>query len=190
MWLHRDLDPMETAASANGQARQEQAGSSEGIASLLALARQQINEGNPSLALQAVVMALRATGGEQAVLGALGRARELYQSGLRENAATDELSALFAECAIATLPPQPTATPVETNAADSASGQFVGHELMDTIDINGANGDSILAESGREQVVIDASSDGSSFVCQQCGGVVSNLRRDEHMSFWCSPPPS
>jgi hypothetical protein len=45
---------METAASANGQARQEQAGSSEGIASLLALARQQINEGNPSLALQAV----------------------------------------------------------------------------------------------------------------------------------------
>jgi len=54
MWVHRDLDPMETAASANGQARQEQAGSSDGIASLLALARQQINEGNPSLALQAV----------------------------------------------------------------------------------------------------------------------------------------
>jgi hypothetical protein len=45
---------METAASANEQARQEQAGSGEGIASLLALARQQINEGNPSLALQAV----------------------------------------------------------------------------------------------------------------------------------------
>jgi len=58
------------------------------------------------------------------------------------------------------------------------------------MDINGANSGSILAESGREQVVIDASSDGSSFVCQQCGGVVSNLRRDEHMSFWCSPPPS
>lgn len=123
-----------------------------------------------------VVIALRARGGEHAVLQALGRARELYESGVRSNAATDELSALFAECALAESHSQESAVvaPLDSMAIEAG------------LDIHGGHGHPILAESGRLQVVEDASADGSSFICPQCGGLVSNLRRVQHLRFWCS----
>lgn len=143
-----------------------------------------------------VVVALRTIGGEQAVLSALGRARDVYQNRSRTLEATDELTALFAQCAIATLPPSDLVVPsddmaVETTTTATTMSSQVEMEMMDQNNnhIRGL-GSSILAESGREQVVWDASADGSSFLCQQCGGVVSNLRRDEHFAHWCSAPRS
>ncbi|KAG6548998.1 hypothetical protein Mapa_009440 [Marchantia paleacea] len=159
--------------------------SMDGIASLLAMARQRINEGNPSLALQAVVIALRASGGERAVLQAFSRAREIYRTERVANDPVDELSALFADCGLTDIQSinfssnggPPTATPVP-----SMQDLDMMERNTSRIPISAP----ILAESGRLQVVMDASSDGSSFVCLQCGGVVSNLRRDEHIQFWCS----
>ena len=44
----------------------------------------------------------------------------------------------------------------------------------------------ILAESGRLQVVVDASADGSSFTCPHCNGVVNFQRQKEHRELWCT----
>ncbi|XP_024972579.1 uncharacterized protein LOC112511264 [Cynara cardunculus var. scolymus] len=139
---------------------------------LLTVARQLIDQGKPSQALQAVLTAMRAKGGEAAAFQALTRAKELYRNKIHETTAADELASLFAECAIAEASPEPS------TSNNTISHPFPSFE-SDT------SGTSILAETGRKQIVLDAFSDGSSFVCLQCGGLVSNDRRDEHYAFWC-----
>lgn len=117
-------------------------------------------------------MAMKIQGGDEAVLQALNRTRELYISKIQASAAADELASLFAECAIAeAMPSQPQ--PDQHNKMDVQSTE------------PDAQGNSILAETGRNQIVLDAFADGSSFVCLQCGGLVSNHRKDEHFAFWC-----
>lgn len=143
----------------------------EDVRGLLTLARQLISQGKPSLALQAVVMAMKSDGGDEAVFDTLHRARELYRNRLRANVAVDELASLFAECAIAEANSEPS--PFDTG----------GPSVPLTPD---AHGSSILAKTGRQQIMMDAFSDGSSFICLQCGGLVSNHRRDEHLAYWCS----
>uniref|UniRef100_A0A5B7BUC7 C2HC zinc finger plants domain-containing protein n=1 Tax=Davidia involucrata TaxID=16924 RepID=A0A5B7BUC7_DAVIN len=140
------------------------------VRGLLTLARQLINQGKPSQALEAVVMAMRTKGGDEAVFQALNRARELYRSKLQASAAADQLASLFAECAIAEALPQ----------SEPSQQNMVGTSIEPD-----AHGTSILAETGRKQIVLDAFSDGTSFVCLQCGGLVSNHRKEEHYAFWC-----
>jgi len=143
------------------------------VGDFLTLARQLIDQGKPSQALQAVIMAMRTKGGDEAVFQSLHRARELYRNRLQENAAADQLACLFAECAIAEAQPlkiEPSVT------ITNVGGPSISPD---------AHGTSILAESGRMQVVLDAFSDGSSFICLQCGGLVSNHRKDEHYAYWC-----
>lgn len=115
-------------------------------------------------------------GGDEAVFQSLDRARELYKSRLQQNAAADQLASLFAECAIAEVQPALTEPLTEPSATTVTNPPSV------TTD---ANGTSILAESGRMQVVLDAGSDGSSFICLKCGGLVSIQRKDEHYAYWC-----
>mmetsp|Transcript_19275 Transcript_19275/g.53754 ORF Transcript_19275/g.53754 Transcript_19275/m.53754 type:complete len:222 (-) Transcript_19275:258-923(-) len=43
----------------------------------------------------------------------------------------------------------------------------------------------ILAETGRQGITTCAVSDGSSYVCRRCGGVVPMLRQAQHEQFWC-----
>ncbi|GAA0139998.1 hypothetical protein LIER_01429 [Lithospermum erythrorhizon] len=143
----------------------------DAVKHLLATSRQLIDQGQPSQALQAVVMAMRARGGEEAVYHLLVRARDLYRNKIQTSAAADELSSLFAECAIAEA--MPLNSQPSDQITDQQSVEFDPH------------GTSILAETGREQVVLDAFSDGSSFVCLKCGGLVSNQRKEEHTAFWC-----
>jgi hypothetical protein len=121
-------------------------------------------------------MAMRTKGGDQAVFQSLHRARELYLNRLQENTAVDQLASLFAECAIAEAQPlQAEQTPLNVGASScSAESDVHVH--------------SILAETGRTQIVLDAFSDGSSFICLQCGGLVSNHRKDEHYAYWCGKP--
>lgn len=126
----------------------------------------------PIWCLEQVVMAARTRGGDEAVVQSLQRARELYRSRLQESTAVDQLASLFAECAIAEAQPSRP----ESSSADNVSGSSVGPD---------AHGTSILAETGRMQIVLDAFSDGSSFICLQCGGLVSNHRKDEHYAYWC-----
>ncbi|CAI9115825.1 OLC1v1016826C1 [Oldenlandia corymbosa var. corymbosa] len=142
----------------------------DGVRGLLSTARQLIDQGRPSQALQVVVMAMRSKGGEEAVFQTLTRARELYRNKV-ECAAADELATLFAECAIVEAIP---------SSVESSS-----HCTTERAVELSAHGSSILAETGRDQIVLDAFADGSSFVCLQCGGLVSNQRKDEHYAFWC-----
>lgn len=115
---------------------------------------------------------MRTKGGDEAVFQSLQRARELYMNRLQQNTpAVDQLAALFAECAIA------EAHPLQAEqSALNVGGQSVAADV---------HGNSILAETGRMQIVLDAFSDGSSFICLQCGGLVSNHRKDEHYAYWC-----
>ncbi|ERN12077.1 hypothetical protein AMTR_s00035p00214380 [Amborella trichopoda] len=145
----------------------------ENIRGLLASARQLIDQGKPSLALQAVVTAVKSNGGEVAVMQTLNRAREIYRNKVRESAAAEELASLFAECAISQAEP-----PLLRNNNNDTRMDALG-------DVMQPAGGSILAKSGRMQVVLDAFADGSSFICLQCGGLVSNLRREEHFAYWC-----
>ncbi|CAA2955003.1 Hypothetical predicted protein [Olea europaea subsp. europaea] len=141
------------------------------VRNFLSMARQLIDQGKPSQALQAVMMAMRIQGGDEAVFQTLSRARELYRNKVQVSAAADELSALFAQCAIVEASP---------SQFESSQHPMVGQSIEPHVD-----GTSILAETGRKQVVLDSFSDGSSFVCFQCGGVVSNHRKEEHYAFWC-----
>ncbi|CAH9053945.1 unnamed protein product [Cuscuta europaea] len=151
------LHPHPPLASSTSSSDQD-----EFVRNLLAMARRLIDQNMPSQALQAVVVAIRSRGGEEAVHQLLSRARELYSNKVHASAAADELASLFSEFAI---------TPSQT-------------EPYQHVEID-KSGTSILSETGRKQVMEDAFSDGSSFVCYQCGGLVSTLRKDEHYSFWC-----
>jgi len=46
---------------------------------------------------------------------------------------------------------------------------------------------SLLAETDRDRVLEDAASDGSSYICEACGGLVSMKRKEAHMKYWCGP---
>ncbi|KAL6080496.1 hypothetical protein QOT17_000136 [Balamuthia mandrillaris] len=48
---------------------------------------------------------------------------------------------------------------------------------------------SLLAEGQRQQVILDAARDGSSYACPQCNGLISMRRREQHQ-LWCSPTSS
>lgn len=133
---------------------------------ILEHARQLIDHGKHSVALQAVVMALKVFGGDQVVVHTMNRAREMYLSKIRSVDATDELASLFADCAIS------EALPITEEAKRES---FIANMNR-----------SVLAESGREQIVLDAYLDGTNFICLQCGGLVSNLRQDEHRTYWCT----
>uniref|UniRef100_A0A803NEA0 Uncharacterized protein n=1 Tax=Chenopodium quinoa TaxID=63459 RepID=A0A803NEA0_CHEQI len=100
---------------------------SDAAAGFLSLARQLIDQGKPSQALQAIVMAMRTKGGEEAVFYILQRARELYRSKLQTSAEADQLASLYLL----------SVREMETDAC----------------------GTSILAETGRKQIVLDAFSD-------------------------------
>ncbi|KAI4337006.1 hypothetical protein L6164_015468 [Bauhinia variegata] len=165
-----DAEMMETEMAAQPEVASN-SGNDEVVRDLLTLARQHINQGKPSQALQAVVMAMKTKGGDEAVFRSLHRARELYRCRLQETAAVDQLASLFAECAIA------EAQPV---TIESSANNMAGPSI--TPDVHGT---SILAETGRMQVVLDAVSDGSSFICLKCGGLVSNHRKEEHYAYWC-----
>lgn len=163
--------------------------SHDAIAMLLATARLRISQSNPSSALQAVIAALKISGGDGAVLQTLARARDIYQSRMRASADANELATLFAECAIveadAVVPNDGSAQAMD-ESLDGAS-----HPLgLEQATMSTGDAVPILAESGRMQVVLDASVDGSSFICLQCGGLVSNQRKDEHLAYWCSPSQS
>ena len=116
-------------------------------------------------------MAMRTRGGDEAVFQSLHRAREVYRTRIQENTAVDQLASLFAECAIAEAQPSKAESlPCNLNGPSVASD---------------AHGTSILADTGRMQIVLDAFSDGSNFICLQCGGLVSNHRKEEHYAYWC-----
>lgn len=137
--------------------------------------------GNVSLKKQ-VVMAMKTKGGDEAVFYILERARELYRSKLQASAEADKLASLFAECVIAEAQPvRSEPAPSLPSLSQLPTSPFTSPDAIDC----DAYGKSILAETGRKQIVLDAFSDGSSFICLQCGGLVSNHRKDEHYAYWC-----
>ncbi|XVF36323.1 hypothetical protein REPUB_Repub19eG0048300 [Reevesia pubescens] len=120
--------------------------------------------------IEQVVMAMRTRGGDEAVFQSLYRAHEVYRTRMQENTAVDQLASLFAECVIAEAEPS-KAEPLPCNP----NGPSVASD---------AHGTSILAETGEMQIVLDAFSDGSSLICLQCWGLVSNHRKEQHYAYW------
>ncbi|CAN1274168.1 hypothetical protein LINPERPRIM_LOCUS15297 [Linum perenne] len=118
--------------------------------------------------------AARNQGGDHAMFQSLTRARELYRMRLQESNSIDHLATLFAECAIA-------GTESSKPEVHQPPSQFTASGVTPNVHEH-----SILAETGRNQLVLDAFADGSSFICLQCGGLVSVNRRDEHFAYWCS----
>ncbi|XP_065880561.1 uncharacterized protein [Euphorbia lathyris] len=165
------MDSADTEMTDTGASTAVPPDDDDNVRQLLTLARQLIDQGNPTQALQAVVMAMRTRGGDEAVLQSLNRARQLYINRMQEHTAVDQLASLFAECAI--VEAQPSKSEASPN---NVSGISIPTD---------AQRNSILAETGRTQIVLDAFSDGSSFICLQCGGLVSNHRKDEHYAYWC-----
>ena len=47
------------------------------------------------------------------------------------------------------------------------------------------HGDSLLVETGDEDILIDAFQDGSSVICQRCHGLISVERAEAHAMRWC-----
>lgn len=168
---HKDTEMMETEPGNSAVMQPMRQDKGDGVKELLSLARQLLNQGKPSQALQAVVMAMGTQGGDSAVFQSLHRARELYISKLKENSSVDQLASLFAECAIAEAEPSKPGSPICNTGIPSGASD--------------AHGTSILEETGRAQIVLDAFSDGSSFICLKCGGLVSNHRKEEHYAYWC-----
>ncbi|KAK2976976.1 hypothetical protein RJ640_020193 [Escallonia rubra] len=119
-------------------------GQNDAVRGLLALARQLIDQCQPSQALQAIRFLL---GGDEAVIQALDRARELHRNKVQASTAADELASLFAECAIAEALPS-SSEPAESNMVDQS---FESDACVT----------SILAETGRKQIMLDAFSNGS-----------------------------
>ncbi|GJP49066.1 hypothetical protein CLOM_g8333 [Closterium sp. NIES-68] len=72
------------------------------VAGMLQLARQRVDEGQPSAALQLIITVLRAQGGEAAVLSALTRARAMHHDRQQLQQGADDITALLARCAIGT----------------------------------------------------------------------------------------
>ncbi|XP_059634211.1 uncharacterized protein LOC132276676 [Cornus florida] len=165
-----DMMESETPPTMTSNSGQGDGGGGD-VRGLLSMARQLIDQGKPSQALQAVVMAMRTQGGDGAVSQVLNRAQELYRNRLQASAAADQLASLFAECAIA------EALPLQTEPSQPNTENLPMEP--------DAHGTSILSETGRKQIMMDAFSDGSSFICLQCGGLVSNHRKDEHYAYWC-----
>ncbi|GAB2269609.1 hypothetical protein Dimus_004534 [Dionaea muscipula] len=150
----------------------------------LTRARQLVDQGQPTQALQAIVIAMKIRGGDDAVYQNLQRARDLYRNKLQASADADQLASLFAECAIAEA--QPATTRAEGTAAVASSSPSLAPTVpAPEIEPDVVYGKSILAETGRKQIVLDVFADGSSFVCLECGGLVSVRRRNEHYAYWC-----
>ena len=125
-----------------------------------------------------MVVATKNTGGDEAVVKVMDRARNLYRNKLQTSGAADELASLFAECAIA------EAASSKTEAARPKTEPSQSSTVGQSFELD-AQGSSILAEAGRKQIMLDAFADGSSFVCLQCGGLVASERKDEHYAYWC-----
>uniref|UniRef100_A0A0E0JVT1 C2HC zinc finger plants domain-containing protein n=1 Tax=Oryza punctata TaxID=4537 RepID=A0A0E0JVT1_ORYPU len=137
--------------------------------SMLSRARALLEEGKPSLALQAILLAIRSQGGEQALMQTLNRARELYRQRSQPSPSVDDLASLLAQCAIA-----------ESQSPNTNVQQAPGSDPVMMLDSDEV---CILAESGRKQIILDAFADGSSFICLKCGGLFSTSRKDEHLAY-------
>lgn len=45
--------------------------------------------------------------------------------------------------------------------------------------------ETILAERGDEDILVDAFKDGSSVVCQRCNSLIPKARTEQHRLYWC-----
>lgn len=134
--------------------------------------------GKPIAALQELLRITREVGGCDAQAQVIQRAIEAFSQGHVEN--TQDIAALLAQCNL----------DITGQSQQHAEEQNVDIDVMQTDPQHPAamgkdEPRPILAESGREGITDAAMSDGSSFLCQQCGGVVSRSRESQH-HLWCS----
>lgn len=59
------------------------------------------------------------------------------------------------------------------------------HEQAYQCCVDLVNQDTLLAEMGDENILVDAFQDGSSVICQKCKGLVPVDRAEQHSKYWC-----
>ena len=128
-----------------------------------------ITENQPMKALAIVLGLLRQHfhGDERRVFEFIQKARESYQSQERINMLIHDLQALSLRPDDTEMP-----TPEEQQAAQALLEQLFADQ-------------SILGKAGREQVIVDAHSDGSSVICSKCHQLIAATRWEQHVNFWC-----
>eukprot|EP00884_Botryococcus_braunii_P014999 jgi/Botrbrau1/234/Bobra.0022s0211.2 len=149
-------------------------------------AYEKLSQGDPVAALQVVIAALKAQGSTDAAVDLLEKARDALLAGRTSpHNVTDELNNLFSQINLQD-------TEVEDAIAESSSVRFQNYTSAEM----SSTGHSqlrphtpahapILEETGRGAIADAALSDGSSFVCSHCGGVVKKDREAIHYEYWC-----
>uniref|UniRef100_A0A061RXN9 C2HC zinc finger plants domain-containing protein n=1 Tax=Tetraselmis sp. GSL018 TaxID=582737 RepID=A0A061RXN9_9CHLO len=148
------------------------------IQHLLHEGRARIHAGDIGGALKCAVAALEAAGGQHMVLPSLREAMRKWHEGTVAAADVSDLSSLLA--AISLDPPQFAAT-AEAPAVPRTDGRAERAH-------SSPQASPILAETGRAEIADMAMSDGSSYTCPRCGGIVPVVRRHQHEQWWCQLP--
>ncbi len=157
----------------------------EDVAALLALARLHIDHGRPEEAMSCVVTALQATHGHEAAQEALHQQQQQERlSAFPHHQSQSEVVRRLMRFMELQLYQQRkgkegiTAVPDVIGRSENTD-EAQRDEIVELANIP------IIVGQGKAQILTDAWSDGSSFICQACGGLVAVKRRHAHTSLWC-----
>mmetsp|Transcript_19274 Transcript_19274/g.53752 ORF Transcript_19274/g.53752 Transcript_19274/m.53752 type:complete len:180 (-) Transcript_19274:258-797(-) len=166
-------------------------GSHSTVQQLLLEGRARIQAGDVGGAVQCVMAAVEMVGGQESVLPTLSQALQRWRAGAVTASDLTDLSNLLSAV---TINAPDTAGPSLTQEGASSGYAVHPHSEAMAVDEEPANAlqkqdqatvKPILAETGRQGITTCAVSDGSSYVCRRCGGVVPMLRQAQHEQFWC-----
>eukprot|EP00050_Salpingoeca_kvevrii_P009720 m.4464 g.4464 ORF g.4464 m.4464 type:complete len:253 (-) comp2419_c0_seq1:235-993(-) len=183
------------------------------VPDLIARARELLAEERPMAALEHLTAALRAIGGERAVMAMLQQTRENYWASRRgtgmstadgtsaSNASDgpgEDIASLLARCSLAAVNGGSTESEDEISPLQRQFALFAPPSVAaarqaedDAIEMSieeqaRRNPHAILAESGRIAVLAGASDHATSTTCGRCGAIISVHRQAAHEEFWCS----
>jgi hypothetical protein len=137
---------------------------------LLATAHAHIGQGNGPGALEQWLDAVQLLWGSE---GRVAAAEQFRASFMERGQTTDELSVLAAQLASISLTPNSSMRNIkgaEATGATTRSAPILEARYP------------TMNDAGKE--VLQRAQD-ESFVCDSCGGVVANSRRDQHQLQWC-----
>ncbi len=156
----------------------------EDVAALLALARLHIDHGRPEEAMSCVVTALQATHGHEAAQEALHQQQQQERLSAFPHQSQREVVRRLMRFMELQLNQQRKGKEGITTVPDII-GRSENNDGAQRDEIVELANIPIIVGQGKAQILTDAWSDGSSFICQACGGLVAVKRRHAHTSMWC-----
>eukprot|EP00898_Chlorokybus_atmophyticus_P008206 jgi/Chlat1/8387/Chrsp80S07822 len=160
------------------------------VAVLLQQAKQLQEQARLRESFELLITALQLLGGESLVSRTLQHAREQFLAGQQQQqqpyaSSPNQLEAGGDEVDELTRAFEQTLSLAASQMSNfTTNQQLPSTSSMSAPDIDASG--SILAETGRTNILHDAAADVTSFVCERCGGVVSSARREAHATLWCN----